>query len=432
MIGKKLFEFGSKPLGFINAFRGSLWPSFSISNALKEHEQKNNKNQENVDDKEDEEPKDKDNKEKYRFYDRETKYSTVSAIFPFLVYMTNKLSGVSHSLFKGEKHEKNKLKNRITLIQYPANNPIEDRWSIHQLESLEGFVTIVLDGHGGWQVAEYAKENLAKEIDKCLKANKGKYPSEDEYISASLRDAFDNVENGFLQIARDAYRIGFPGTGHVGACALAAIVYNNKIYAANIGDCKGVVANAQGKQVTLRKINHKLNANSKKEQARLRSSFKDSDIFVCRRGDNKSCYVKNALQPTRAFGDFRLKHPEFNNPRDLSMDFGYRRKIENFNGPYITHVPDIKVINLEKGDKYLILSSDGMWDELNKDDVSKIVQSKGGDKKDLVEDLLNTSIRKAAKEANISESEIRGLAPGHRRSLHDDMTIIVVDLENQI
>lgn len=45
-------------------------------------------------------------------------------------------------------------------------------------------------------------------------------------------------------------------------------------------------------------------------------------------------------------------------------------KIDNFKGPYITHVPEIKVFDLEKNDKYLILSSDGMWDELNKNDVT--------------------------------------------------------------
>jgi serine/threonine protein phosphatase PrpC len=56
----------------------------------------------------------------------------------------------------------------------------------------------------------------------------------------------------------------------------------------------------------------------------------------------------------------------------LSSDLGYRRQIENFNGPYITHVPDIKIIPLTKTDKYMILSSDGMWDELNKEDVLKI------------------------------------------------------------
>ncbi len=38
-----------------------------------------------------------------------------------------------------------------------------------------------------------------------------------------------------------------------------------------------------------------------------------------------------------------------------------------FTGPYITHKPDIKIFELNDNDKYLILASDGLWDELNKD-----------------------------------------------------------------
>jgi serine/threonine protein phosphatase PrpC len=74
-----------------------------------------------------------------------------------------------------------------------------------------------------------------------------------------------------------------------------------------------------------------------------------------------------------------LKYPEFNNPKGMTSDYGYkkriliifryRRSIDNFNGPYISHVPEIKIFELDQNDKYLILSSDGMWDELNKDDV---------------------------------------------------------------
>jgi len=44
------------------------------------------------------------------------------------------------------------MTNRIALIQYPSNNPIEDRWAVQQLESIQGYVTMVFDGHGGWQV----------------------------------------------------------------------------------------------------------------------------------------------------------------------------------------------------------------------------------------------------------------------------------------
>jgi len=351
--------------------------------------------------------------------------------FPFFAIMTHKLNQVS-CFFSSNKPETNKMTNRVALIQYPSNNPIEDRWAVHQLEAISGYVTMVFDGHGGWQVADYAKENLPKEIDNALKRNKEKsFASEEEYITQSIKDAFDVVENNFLAIAKEAYRVGFPDTGKVGACALVALVHDNKVYAANAGDCQGVVVKNEKGQVSIRKINRKLNANSKKERARLRAEFTDDDIVVCKRGDEKACYVKNRLQPTRAFGDFRLKHPEFNNPQDRDINHGYRMKIDNFKGPYISHVPEIQVIEVDRNDKYLILSSDGMWDELTKQDVAKIAEKNLNDKQKLTTDLLNSAIGIAAQKIKISESEIRSIPVGQRRKIHDDMTIVVVDLENQ-
>ena len=62
-------------------------------------------------------------------------------------------------------------------------------------------------------------------------------------------------------------------------------------------------------------MTRKLNANSKKEQARLKKLFpKDKDIVVCKNNNPESCYVKAKLQPTFAFGDLHLKLEEFNNP----------------------------------------------------------------------------------------------------------------------
>lgn len=45
-------------------------------------------------------------------------------------------------------------------------------------------------------VADYAKDNLPKEIDNALRENKGKsFESEDAYITASIQQAFDRVVN---------------------------------------------------------------------------------------------------------------------------------------------------------------------------------------------------------------------------------------------
>lgn len=73
---------------------------------------------------------------------------------------------------------------------------------------------------------------------------------------------------------------------NTGSCALVALFKDNKVYTANIGDCKGVIiSEGNDKKFKARKINHKLNANSKKEQARLKKDFpNDPDIVICKRG----------------------------------------------------------------------------------------------------------------------------------------------------
>lgn len=77
--------------------------------------------------------------------------------------------------------------------------------------------------------------------------------------------------------------------------------------------------------------------------------------------------------PSRAIGDFRLKHKEFNF-HQFSEEFGYRRPIPIFSGPYITHKPDIKVFELTKDDKWLVLASDGLWDEISRKKAAEIAK----------------------------------------------------------
>ncbi len=65
---------------------------------------------------------------------------------------------------------------------------------------------------------------------------------------------------------------------------LSALVHNNKVYVANAGDSAGVICQMDKNEVKCLKVNKKLNAASKKEQARLRSIFStEPDIVICRR-----------------------------------------------------------------------------------------------------------------------------------------------------
>jgi pyruvate dehydrogenase phosphatase len=69
--------------------------------------------------------------------------------------------------------------------------------------------------------------------------------------------------------------------------------------------------------------------------------------------------------PSRSIGDFRLKHREFNF-HQFNRELGYRLPIPNYTGPYITHTPDVQVFELKKEDRFLVLATDGLWDEIKR------------------------------------------------------------------
>lgn len=230
-----------------------------------------------------------------------------------LVNSSNDRRSPYRCLFNQNQLQRNKLKNRVSTLQYQANNPIEDRIQATELKTIDGYMVGVFDGHGGWQFSNYLQKAIAIELEKQLEAHKGKYSTDDELITAALLETFNQIENFFLETTRKANQLGFAHVGDVGSCALIAVVHNNAVYCANLGDSKGylVFSSPDNKKVSVKKINNKQNADSKKEQTRLRLQFpNDSDIVVCKRG-SQLCYVKNVLQPTRTFGDFRLKYKEY-------------------------------------------------------------------------------------------------------------------------
>mmetsp|Transcript_71213 Transcript_71213/g.82834 ORF Transcript_71213/g.82834 Transcript_71213/m.82834 type:complete len:423 (-) Transcript_71213:159-1427(-) len=422
MIAKRILDFLAHRVNLVQAaaYSGSVPTQLQLSTTFEEEYRKNNEENERERDR-----NENTNNKKFNWI--------LPSALVWMSYVSQDRKDYNVECFfgsKAEKLERNKLKNRFGVVQYAANKPIEDRFHTKQLESLDGYVVSVFDGHGGWQVAELAMNHLANDLDALLKENQKKHNNIDDCIKESLKQAFNKVEERYLEVAREAYENGFPAVARMGACGLVALVHNKRLYVANAGDCKAVLASTNEKgEVELTKLNQKFNANSKKEQQRLKSQFKENDIYICRK--TGACYVKNILQPTRAFGDLELKYPEFNNPNNYGLDRGYQIPIENFKGPYITHEPDIKTFDIKPQDKYVILSSDGMWDELKKNDVSKIVKANISDKGNMAVSLLKGTLSAIEKRTNMSESELARIPQGQRRRVHDDITILVVNVQDQ-
>lgn len=257
-------------------------------------------------------------------------------------------------------------------------------------------------------------------------------------IIAAIEEAFDKLEADLLEMARGAYKLGFPQSAYVGSCALVAVVKGDKVYVANSGDCKGVIMRKKAVNYEediidyeMRKITTTFNANKKAEQERLRKKFPDDkDIVICKRGDSKACYVKGNLQPTKSFGDFRLKHDEFNKlPEDREL--GYRRPVPDFKGPYIEYKPEIKVFDITSEDHYLILATDGLWDCVKRKNVGRLIKKKHADPGEIATVLYESAIKKVMFDTGVSREFLSQVAPGpDRRRLLDDMTVLILTLED--
>ena len=122
------------------------------------------------------------------------------------------------------------------------------------------------------------------------------------------------------------------------------------------------------------------------------------------------------------------------------------KEIKKYEGPYIEHIPDIQIFDLNKNDKYLIIGSDGLWDYLNSKQISKLLV-------DFIEDrnkkfyenkiysnsdkiafgLIEKVLEESAKKHNLDPLMILDIPLGKRlRRIHDDISIIICDLSNII
>lgn len=198
--------------------------------------------------------------------------------------------------------ELDNLEKRAAAVQHNANNPIEDRYSAVELKNFPGYFISVLDGHGGFQCAEFANQRLFNYFDNTymnLKETK-KNLSEDELVINALLKTFEQVEKEFYDISINLYRRGEGKQATVGSCVTISVISMNKIYTAQLGDSKAkLFRKNKENQYDVIKLTTTHNAEKKHQQAELYKQFSDKDIVVCKRPNNTVCYVKGRLQPTR-------------------------------------------------------------------------------------------------------------------------------------
>ncbi|CAH8266226.1 unnamed protein product [Arabidopsis lyrata] len=159
------------------------------------------------------------------------------------------------------------------------------------------------------------------------------------------------------------------------------------------------------------------------EISRIRSEHPEDDQSILK--DR----VKGQLKVTRAFGAGFLKKPNFNEALLEMFQVEYIGT-----DPYITCEPCTVHHRLTSSDRFMVLSSDGLYEYFSNEEVVAHVTwfienvPEGDPAQYLIAELLS----RAATKNGMEFHDLLDIPQGDRRKYHDDVSVMVVSLEGRI
>lgn len=304
----------------------------------------------------------------------------------------------------------------IAVVQ--ANSSLEDQGQV--LTSPSATYVGVYDGHGGPEASRFITHHLFPFLHK--------FATEQGGLSADvIRKAFGATEEEFLHLVKRSWP-ACPQIASVGSCCLVGAISSDILYVANLGDSRAVL----GRRVAERHssssvvVAERLSTDHNVAVEEVRKEVEalhpdDSHVVVYTRGVWR---IKGIIQVSRSIGDVYLKKPEFN--RDpLFQQFGspvpLRRAV-------MTAEPSILIRKLRPQDLFLIFASDGLWEQLSDETAVDIVFK--NPRLGIAKRLVRAAQQEAAKKREMRYEDIKRIEKGVRRHFHDDITVIVVYLDN--
>ncbi|XP_057778910.1 probable protein phosphatase 2C 4 [Salvia miltiorrhiza] len=263
-------------------------------------------------------------------------------------------------------------------------------------------------------------------------------------VLKALSEALRKTEASYLEIA-DMMLVENPELALMGSCVLAMVMKGDDVYVMNVGDSRAVLAQRSDSESQLVKkkdydesvygyeydsvqylsasqltMDHSTSV--REEVRRIRYAHLDDAFAVV---NNR---VKGSLKVTRAFGAGFLKQPKWNNALLEMFRIDYIGT-----SPYITCSPFLCHHRLQHTDKFLILSSDGLYQYFTNEEAVSEVETfmsmfpEGDPAQHLVEEVLV----RAAKKAGMDFYDLLEIPQGERRRYHDDVSIIIISLQGK-
>ncbi|CAN0926614.1 Probable protein phosphatase 2C 4 [Linum grandiflorum] len=347
-------------------------------------------------------------------------------------------------------------------LEWAQGKAGEDR--VHIVISEEhGWVFVgIYDGFNGPDAPDYLMSNLYNDVQSELKGLLWNEKDEEMVknrvnhfdVLRALSRALRKTEESYFDVA-DKMAAMNPELALMGSCVLAMLMKGEDVYLLNVGDSRAVLAqrnesmNGTRKSQDLGMITEEIDqfddidgdeffrfqnlnclqltmdhsTSIDKEVQRIKKEHPDDPNAVM------NDRVKGYLKVTRAFGVGFLKQQKWN---DLLFE---RFRIDYVgNSPYVTCFPSLYHHRLSSKDRFLILSSDGLYQYFTNEQAVSEVESflftfpEGDPAQHLIEEVLF----RAAKKAGMDFHELLDIPQGDRRRYHDDVSVIIISFEGRI
>jgi serine/threonine protein phosphatase PrpC len=185
----------------------------------------------------------------------------------------------------------------------------------------------VFDGHGTDAYSKHSKDNMHSYILESPEFGGGDY-------GRALFQGFLQENQAMKDILEQR------GEGRGGTTATVALVVDkHRLFVANVGDSRSVLARDEGSGLVPIRMSRDHNLKDPKEYERI------AQLGVPAKG-NRVYAPGHSLNMTRALGDFDFKAPYNQEKHDT-----------------VSAEPTVHSIDLSPQDKFLILASDGLWDQ---------------------------------------------------------------------
>eukprot|EP00808_Paulinella_micropora_P023194 g63265.t1 len=275
----------------------------------------------------------------------------------------------------------------IESIQFQANDQLEDTMAIRaplKTAGATGLLLGVFDGHSGPGCSYWCRDNLFDFIEKqylldCQSWLEKAVPGRSWSPLPPLLSpsAFMEADKAFLDQAET--NLDFSG-----ACVCVVSIQGRTVLCANSGDCRALIGRRDPKTgnwiVIPLSEDHQLH--NPAERARLVAEHpNEKDI-------TKQNRIKGRLEPTRTLGDGTYKRNSFFQARPRMM-----AKYLDWTVPYVTAYPEIRRYELRESDGFLVMGTDGLYDELSNQEVVQCIGEYLDSRKGKEEDTLEAVAR---------------------------------------